>query len=158
MAFEIHVLWAGRHQRDSWEELCSGYARRIARWVPIRDRAIRVRRGGDRAQRLRDEAEALSAAVPRDALLVALDRRGRTYSSEELADEISRWRREWPHPIAFVVGSDLGLTPQVVERARLVLSFGPLTLPHELARLVLYEQVYRALSIAAGINYHRQPF
>ncbi len=89
---------------------------------------------------------------------MALDRRGRTYSSEELADEISRWRREWPHPIAFVVGSDLGLTPQVVEGARLVLSFGPLTLPHELARLVLYEQVYRALSIAAGINYHRQPF
>jgi 23S rRNA (pseudouridine1915-N3)-methyltransferase len=89
---------------------------------------------------------------------VALDRRGEAVSSETLARRLTAWRDEWPHPIAFLLGSDLGLDEEtVLERARWRWSLGPLTLPHELARLVVYEQLYRALCIAAGINYHRQP-
>ena len=71
------------------------------------------------------------------------------------ADAIDRLRREWPHPVAFLIGSDAGLDRAVLDRARRVLSFGPMTLSHELARLVLYEQLYRALDIAAGGGYHK---
>ena len=78
-------------------------------------------------------------------------------SSEEIADWLSRLLAEWPHPLTFLLGSDLGLADPVRLGARQRLSFGPLTLPHELARLVLFEQLYRGLSIAAGIKYHRQP-
>jgi 23S rRNA (pseudouridine1915-N3)-methyltransferase len=71
---------------------------------------------------------------------------------------VARWRREWPRPVVFFLGSDLGLDPDLAARCRLRLSLGPLTLPHSLARLVLLEQLYRALSILEGIQYHRKPF
>ena len=110
--------------------------------------------GGDRAAA---EGEALLKALPDPVWTVALDRRGRARSSPELAAWLGRTLDGWPHPIAFLVGSDLGLAPAVVAGARTRLSFGPLTLPHELARLVLFEQLYRALSIRSGIKYHREP-
>ena len=86
---------------------------------------------------------------------MAVDRRGTARSSRQLADWLGRLRSDWPHPIAFLLGSDVGLSSELMAVARDSLSFGPLTLPHELARLVLYEQLYRALSILAGMNYHR---
>jgi 23S rRNA (pseudouridine1915-N3)-methyltransferase len=88
---------------------------------------------------------------------VALDRRAKSLSSPELATWLARLREEWPHSIVFLLGSDLGLDRGLVRECRGRLSFGPMTLPHELARLVLYEQLYRALSITAGIKYHRGP-
>jgi 23S rRNA (pseudouridine1915-N3)-methyltransferase len=156
MGFEILVVWAGRHARDRWQELCADYRARIARWVPVRDLGpVRCRATGEGAERRRAEGAALAAALPDDAFLVALDARGDAPTSEELAGWLERQRREWPRPLAFVLGSDVGLDPELLSRARRVLSFGPLTLGHELARLVLYEQLYRSLSIAAGMHYHR---
>ena len=61
-------------------------------------------------------------------------------------------------PVVFFLGSDLGLDPNLVAKCRQRLSLGPLTLPHALARLILLEQLYRALSILEGIQYHRRPF
>lgn len=98
------------------------------------------------------------ASLPEPCWPVALDRRGRARSSEALARRLETVRREWPHPVAFLVGSDLGLAPSVSDACREAWSLGPLTLPHQLARLVLYEQLYRALSLAAGIKYHRPTF
>ena len=155
MARELLIVWAGRHQRDAWEELCAHYRRRIARVVPVRDLPVRARRGGEGRARRRAEGEALRAVLPEPCFTVALDREGEALSSEELARRFARRRREWPHAIAFLVGSDLGLDPPLLAAARERLSLGGLTLPHELARLVLYEQLYRALSIEAGIDYHR---
>jgi len=157
--FELRILWAGRHSPAAWEALCEDYRRRIAPMAPIAERAIKVRGGGSEgAARRRAEGAALAAAAPAEAFWVALDRRGRALDSEALAAQVARWRAEWPHPVVFFLGSDLGLEPELVERCRLRLSLGPLTLPHSLARLVLLEQLYRALSIGAGIQYHRRPF
>jgi 23S rRNA (pseudouridine1915-N3)-methyltransferase len=154
---EIAVLWAGRHQRSNWEELCAGYRKRIARFTPVRDVPVRGRAAPDDPQRMRIEGQALLAALPPSAWTFALDSRGETLSSETFAERLSRLRKEWPHPVAFVIGSDLGLDRPVLDAARAVLSFGPMTLTHELARVVLYEQLYRALSIEAGMSYHREP-
>ena len=79
-------------------------------------------------------------------------------SSPELSRWLERELESWPHAVSFLVGSDLGLSPAVLEAATLQLSLGPMTLPHELARLVLYEQLYRAFAIRHGIKYHRPPF
>jgi 23S rRNA (pseudouridine1915-N3)-methyltransferase len=95
------------------------------------------------------------AALPDPVWLIALDPGGEAPTSERLAAELGRLRRDWPHPIAFAVGSDAGLDPTVLAAARRVLSLGPLTFPHELARLILYEQLYRALAIESGSAYHR---
>ncbi|MEM9556690.1 MAG: 23S rRNA (pseudouridine(1915)-N(3))-methyltransferase RlmH [Acidobacteriota bacterium] len=156
MARELLVLWAGRHHRQAWDELCADYRGRIEREMPVRDRMIKVRGSSDDPARRRTEGEALLAALPDPCWTIALDHRARPLSSEALAQRLRQLRDEWPHPIAFLVGSDLGLAPPVLDAARLRLSFGPVTLGHELARLVLYEQLYRALSVGRGIKYHRR--
>jgi 23S rRNA (pseudouridine1915-N3)-methyltransferase len=156
--FELVLLWAGRHAPGPWETLCAEYRKRIAPMAPIRERAVRAATAGDDPGRRRAERVALEAAVPAGAFRVALDRRGTPLDSEALARQVERWRSEWPHPVVFFLGSDLGLDPDLVSGCRLRLSLGPLTLPHALARLVLLEQLYRALSIGAGIKYHRRPF
>jgi 23S rRNA (pseudouridine1915-N3)-methyltransferase len=154
LAREVLVVWAGRHRRRSWDELCGRYRERIARSLPVREVAVKVRRS-DPEQRLKAEGEALLAALPDPCWPVALDPGGEMLSSEALAAELARLRREWPHPVAFLLGSDAGLDPAVAAAARRVLSLGPMTLSHELARLVLYEQLYRALAIESGSSYHR---
>jgi len=158
LALEFRLLWAGRHAPADWERLCEPYRRRIAAWHPIGERVVRPRGGGSDPARRRAEGEALAAAAPADGYWVALDRRGRALDSEQLAGQVGRWRQEWPRPVVFFLGSDLGLDPALVQRCRLRLSLGALTLPHALARLVLLEQLYRALSILEGIEYHRRPF
>ncbi len=158
MSREIHVIWAGRHRREAWEELCVDYRRRVERELPIHDRLVKVKVGGADPGRQKAEEEALLGALPDPVWLIALDSRGKTLSSPDLARRLTDVREQWPHPIAFVIGSDLGLSRPVLDRARLVLSFGPMTLGHELARLVLYEQLYRAISIGRGIKYHRPSF
>jgi 23S rRNA (pseudouridine1915-N3)-methyltransferase len=157
MARELVVVWAGRHQRSNWEEICASYRKRIARFGPVRDLPVRARAGADDPQRMKLEGSALVAALPPSAWSFALDSRGEMATSEQLAERLARLRVEWPHPIAFLIGSDLGLDRAVLDQARGVLSLGPLTLSHELARVVLYEQLYRALSIEAGMSYHREP-
>lgn len=157
MSRELVVLWAGRHRRSNWEEICDSYRRRIAHLAPIRDVPVRARVGADDPQRLRAEGQALLAALPPSAWSFALDSRGEALTSEQLAERLARLREEWPHPIAFLIGSDLGVDQAVLDGARAVLSLGPLTLSHELARVVLYEQLFRALSIEAGMSYHREP-
>jgi len=157
VARELVIVWAGRHQRQSWDGLCADYRRRIVRQVPLRDVPVRARAAAGDPQRRRAEGQALLAAVPDPAWIVALDGGGEMPDSVQLAERLSRLRGEWPHPIAFLLGSDLGLDPAVLAAARWTLSLGRLTLSHELARVVLYEQIYRALTIEAGMSYHREP-
>ena len=155
MPREIVIVWAGRHRRRGWEELCADYRERIRRRVAVREVAVKAKRAGEGAARRREEGAALLAALPDPCWPIALDARGEPLSSEALAIELERLRLEWPHPVAFLIGSDAGLDRAVLARARRVLSFGPMTLSHELARLVLYEQLYRVLDIAAGGRYHK---
>ena len=157
MARELVILWAGRHHRSGWEEVCSSYRRRMAHMATIRDTPVRARVSSEDPQRLRLEGQALLAALPRPSWPIALDSRGETVDSAQLAARLSRIKAEWPHPVAFLVGSDLGLDRMVLDEARWVLSLGRLTLSHELARVVLYEQLYRTLTIEAGMSYHREP-
>lgn len=155
MALEFRILWAGRRLPPEWERLCGDYRDRIAAFHPIVEQAVKVKEHADDPARLRREAEALAAAAPADALWIGLDRLGRAFDSDAWADEVARWRREWSRPVAFFLGSDLGLDEDLLARCRLRLSLGPLTLPHALARLVALEQLYRALSRQVGSPYHR---
>ena len=159
---EILVVWAGRRRgqgggRGVWDELCGGYRRRIERFGPIREKAVRVGGRAEGSTRLEAEGKALLEALPQPVWTIALERLGKQRSSEDFAGWLAQRQLDWPHPLAFLLGSDLGLSAGVRETARESFSLGPMTLPHELARLVLYEQIYRGLSIGAGIKYHRQP-
>lgn len=155
MARELIVLWSGRHRRSRWQELVADYAARLDPLVRVRDQQVRSRRDGTEKERRRTEGEALIAALPKLGWVIALDSSGRMLSSEAFSDRLRELESDWPHAVIFVIGSDVGLHEAVVERANEVLSLGPMTFPHELARVVLYEQIYRAATIRSGINYHR---
>lgn len=157
MARELVIVWAGRHHRSSWEEICATYRRRISHMATVRDLPVRARAASEDPQRLKIEGQALLAALPKPSYPIALDSRGESVDSAQLAERLARIKAEWPHPVTFLIGSDLGLDPAVLDASRWVLSLGRLTLSHELARLVLYEQLYRTLTIEAGMSYHREP-
>jgi 23S rRNA (pseudouridine1915-N3)-methyltransferase len=111
-------------------------------------------RAGSAAGRKTEEARALAGASG-DALVVALDERGRSMGSEALARLIARWRDDGRPAVVFLIGGADGLDPALVARAELALSFSPLTWPHQLVRIMLAEQLYRATTIVAGHPYHR---
>ncbi len=100
------------------------------------------------------EAEALLAAAD-GALLVACDERGRAHASRPFADKLAGWRDAGERRVAFLIGGADGLDPALVARAREALAFGPQTWPHALARAMLAEQLYRAVTILGGSPYHR---
>lgn len=155
MSRGILVLWAGRHHRPEWETLCADYRKRIERDTPVQDTMVKVKAAAEDPSRRRLETRALFAAAPDPGWTIALDPRGRQLSTEDFAVELARLRGVWPHPIAFLIGSDLGLEPDALGAARDRISFGPMVFGHELARLVLYEQIYRAFSVHKGLKYHR---
>jgi 23S rRNA (pseudouridine1915-N3)-methyltransferase len=101
------------------------------------------------------EGEALLAAVGEGAFLIACDERGETYPSRRFADRIAALRDQGERRLAFVIGGADGLSDEIRAAARLKLAFGPQTWPHALARAMLAEQVYRAVTILAGSPYHR---
>lgn len=157
MSRKILFLRAGRHQRSPWETLCADYKKRIGRTFDIQDRLVKAGHG-DGIARQRVEGRALRDQIPDPSWLISLDPRGRTMSSEKFSAELLRLRDTWPHPVVFLIGSDLGLDAELVEESRWKLSFGPMVFGHELARLMLYEQVYRAIAMSRGIKYHRASF
>ena len=101
------------------------------------------------------EARLLWSAVPTGAKVVVLDERGAEPSSRELAQKIARWRDTGTRDIAFLIGGAEGHASETRDRADLILSFGRITLPHFLARVVLAEQIYRIKTILDGHPYHR---
>jgi 23S rRNA (pseudouridine1915-N3)-methyltransferase len=111
-------------------------------------------KGRDDARAVHEEGVSILAAIGRDTHVVALDGRGRTWSSEELAAQLANWRMAG-RDLAFLIGGPDGHAPEVLARADQRWSLGPLTLPHMLVRLVLAEQLYRASTLLAGHPYHR---
>jgi len=101
------------------------------------------------------EAAELRQKIGRKTPLMALDERGASLTSVEFAQKLAAWRDDGVKELAVVIGGPDGLDPDLVKNAQLVLSLGRLTLPHGLARVVLAEQFYRAVTILAGHPYHR---
>jgi 23S rRNA (pseudouridine1915-N3)-methyltransferase len=136
------------------KELQALYARRIV--APPTIVELEERRRLPTAALKAREAELILGALPPGSLLVALDQRGAAWSSRDLADGIAGWRDGGVPELAFAIGGADGLGSAVLDRARAMLSLGPMTWPHLLARGMLLEQLYRAQQILAGHPYHRE--
>lgn len=150
----IHIAAVGRARQGPEAALYAHYADRIVTW-PLALHEIEPRRRVA-PERLKDaEAELLLAAVPDGAVLVALDERGRQFSSRDFAQRLAGWHERAVSDLVFVIGGADGLAARVTARADLSLSFGAATWPHLLVRGLLAEQVYRAQQILAGHPYHR---
>jgi len=134
----------------------SEYAKRMPRAVRIELAALKpAQRGGPVQRVLEAEGERIFAALPAGCVKVVLDERGALFDTLALARRVERWRDTSRH-VAFIVGGADGLAQTVKNSADLVWSLSPLTLPHGLARVVLAEQLYRAVSILHNHPYHRE--
>ncbi|MCU0621839.1 MAG: 23S rRNA (pseudouridine(1915)-N(3))-methyltransferase RlmH [Gemmatimonadales bacterium] len=149
------VLAAVGRLRPALREAADDYLARIGRYARIEEREVReAARAPSVAAALAAEAERLAVQLPDAARLVVLERTAAPWSSEQLAQHLDRWRLE-ARPVALVVGGSHGLAPALVGRAEARWSFGPLTLPHELARVVALEQLYRGFTILRREPYHK---
>ena len=133
------------------------YRKRLSHELPLDLVEVKLGargKGRDPERAIAEEGAAVRAALPKDAHIVALDGRGKPWSSEQLAEELERWRMQG-RDLAFLIGGPDGHAPDVLAAAHQRWSLGPLTLPHMLVRLVVAEQLYRAVSMVAGHPYHR---
>lgn len=156
----LTVIAVGRMKAGPERELFERYRTRaegigrslgVAGFDHVEIPESRARRDADR---MAEEGAAILARV-RPGPLVALDERGRSVTSEDFAARLGAWRDEGRDALSLAVGGADGLDGAVRRRADLVLSFGALTLPHQIVRVLVAEQLYRALTILAGHPYHR---
>lgn len=149
----LHIIAVGRLKPGPHEALARHYAERLA--SPLSIREIEEKRPLSPAELREREGALLLAAVPPGATIIALDERGEALASAAFAERFARWRDGGVGDLAFLIGGAEGLAESVRRKAALVLSLGPMTWPHLLARGMLLEQLYRAQQILAGHPYHR---
>ena len=150
---KLTIAAVGRAARGPERDLYEHYAGRI-RW-PLVLLEVEEKRKLPAPRLVEREGQLLLAAVPRGALVVALDRRGKQLASDAFARQLQRWRDQGISDAAFLIGGANGHGEQLLQRAGLVLSFGDMTWPHLLSRGLLAEQIYRAQQLIAGHPYHR---
>lgn len=150
----LRVVSVGRDRSGLFEPAVATYAKRLRRYLPFDLVELPASRAKEPRRARDEEAKRILGAVGPDRILVALEAKGRPLSSEALAKTVNRWLVAG-RDVDLVVGGDEGLGPAVGDRADLTLSLGPMTLPHRLARVVLVEQLYRAMTILRGEPYHK---
>jgi 23S rRNA (pseudouridine1915-N3)-methyltransferase len=155
------VIAVGRLKQGPERELAERYRKRcdeIGRKLGFRGieiHEIAESRARDVAARMAEEAAAISAAIPEKSVLVTLDERGENIGSTAFADRLGRWRDQSVASTIFVIGGADGLSPDLRRMEGLRISFGAATWPHQMVRIMLLEQLYRAATILAGHPYHR---
>ncbi len=152
-----HLIAVGERMPAWVTEGYNEYAKRLARDLPLQLVEISTKlrgRSNDIERVVADEGALMCAAIPKSAQVVALDGRGKQYSSEQLAQQLERWRMHGGD-LALLIGGPEGLAPAALERAEQRWSLGPATLPHPLVRILVAEQLYRATSLLNNHPYHR---
>jgi len=155
------VAAVGRLKQGPERELAVSYCKRaMATGRPLGLREIEIieireSRAHDAERRRTEESIALANVIPDGAIVVILDQRGESLDSLALAALLREWRAEDRAAVCFIIGGADGLSPSLVERAKFRLAFGAATWPHQLVRIMLLEQLYRAGTILAGHPYHR---
>ena len=144
---KIKIAWVGKTKQPAIASLTEEYLKRISRYLPIEGIVVR------------DEADLLSkfsgtAKGATKSTLVLMDSRGKEYSSEQFANFLGDYQDRNPLPLVLAIGGADGFSPEARSSAQHIISLGKMTLAHELARVVLLEQVYRAFTILKGHPYH----
>lgn len=149
----ITILAIGTMKRGGQAHALDEYVQRI-RW-PLAIKVFDLK--DSHPEKLQEkESAALLSACPKDAFIIALDERGKTLKSSEFSAKLQEWRQIHNRPLAFLIGGADGHHEHLRKKADFLLSFGTMTWPHRLARIMLVEQLYRAQQIAAGHPYHRE--
>jgi len=149
---KFRFVWVGKTRDKNWKALQDGYLKRLSRFVPCEIAEVRDHSTGSNAEM---EGNRIVEMLNPKSFMVLLDVSGKTLSSHDLAKRVEKWQNQSLREISFVIGGADGVSPTVAERAddRLSLSF--MTFTHEMARVVLLEQLYRAYTILKGFPYQK---
>jgi 23S rRNA (pseudouridine1915-N3)-methyltransferase len=155
------VAAVGRLKQGPERELAASYCKRAEAtgralgWRAIEIVEIRESRAQDRDRRRTEESIALANVIPNDAVVIILDEHGENLDSAALAGLMRQWRADNRESACFIIGGADGLAPNLLDRAKIRLAFGGATWPHQLVRIMLLEQIYRAGTMLSGHPYHR---
>lgn len=144
----ILIISVGRERADPVAPLVSDYNGRIRKFLPLEERVLRA----DKQDTI--TREMLKTAKP-GGITIALDERGKEYSSREFRALVEQWMNQGKTQLAFLIGPADGLPRTVTQKADMMMALSRMTLPHRFARLLLAEQIYRALATIRGIPYHK---
>lgn len=156
----IALVCVGRLKERCWREAAAEYEKRLSRFgrfetIELPDLPEPANSSPAIERQIRQkEGEAILARIRADDVVIALCIEGRQLDSVQFSQKLTELGRAGRR-VVFVIGGSLGLSEAVVARAQLRLSFSPMTFPHQLARVLLLEQTYRAMKIAAGERYHK---
>ncbi len=152
---KLSVLAVGKIKDRRLVGLCEEYRDRLGHHVPVEE--IEVKKGGGRQRKQvkEEEGQRLSSATPDGALTVAMSEDGKQMTSVEMAQSVNRWMVEGRKEIVFYIGGAYGLAGQLRGSANQRWSLSKLTFPHDVARMLLWEQLYRSMTIIRGEPYHK---
>lgn len=154
----ITIIAVGKLKERYWAEACDEYLKRLGAYAQMKVVEVNdldpAQVGGEKEERKR-EGEAILEAIPKHAHVILLDVHGKQTSSERFAFELEELMLFGDSEVAFIIGGSTGVSNAVKLRAHKHMSFGPITLPHNLARVVLLEQIYRAFRIIKKEPYHK---
>lgn len=151
----ISVISVGKIKDKGVRKLSEDYRGRLSHHLKAVDLDVSKVKRGDSLRIRKEEGEALLQALPEGALVVAMTEEGKKLSSYKLAEEMQRWLGDGVQDVAFLVGGAHGLSEEVKKSAHLSLSLSAMTFPHDIARMLLWEQLYRAMTILRGEPYHK---
>jgi 23S rRNA (pseudouridine1915-N3)-methyltransferase len=155
---KFRFIWAGSHADAELAGAAERYLNRIKHFFPVEVTEVLPERGRQRQSDvaiMRAQSARLLAAIPDRGYTVVLDERGQTFDSLKFAKWIEKLTIDSPYGVNFVVGGDTGFDDSVRQRADKLLSLTPMTLPHQFARVLLLEQIYRACTLMRNIRYHK---
>jgi len=156
---KLHLLCVGRLSESYLREGVDDFGGRVQRYLPLMVTELKEEKGGKKADPgfFRDrEGERLLARISADAFVVVLDEKGKLFASEGLAEFLGHHMVQGTGELVFVIGGAYGLSDAVRQRANLILSLSPLTFTHQMARLLLLEQIYRGMTILRNEPYHNR--
>jgi len=151
----VRLIFVGKTRDANLRALIAEYLKRLTRFVRCEVTELSERREQTAALCKEEEGKRICESLRADALTVLLDVEGKQWSSQELAAEVGRWQDAGTKEVAFIVGGAYGVSDKVKERANVTWSLSSLTLTHEMARVVLLEQIYRAYTIVHGLPYQK---
>lgn len=157
----VRLICVGKLKEKFYREACAEYEKRLKGYCKLEIIELTEQRLPDSPSQaqidaaLAKEAEAIRAKIPAGSAVIAMCIEGGTLSSEQFADKLSKWMGSGVSHISVLIGGSCGLDESLKKSAQLRLSMSPMTFPHHLARVMVLEQLYRALNIASGGKYHK---
>jgi 23S rRNA (pseudouridine1915-N3)-methyltransferase len=154
--FDIGIISVGKIKELYWQEAVAEYLKRLKPFCKLTFQEVpeeAINAVTDRKRILEAEGERIEKLLPNDTYIVVLDKVGVNISSEEFAKKLEGWSY-YGKRITFIIGGPLGLSPRIMTRAKVSISLSHMTFTHQMTRVILIEQIYRAISIIQGKAYH----